>query len=133
MSEPSYEKIGAVVFGMHRLDMVMTGLTAWMGKHQANDKAPFSLQKIDAFATAGGEYFNRYPNAKAADQFDLALRNLKIIAQLNQAMQAGQELLNIDDAVQACNDAHQLVAEVIRAVGYSEVPPAFLSDRKFSV
>jgi hypothetical protein len=134
MEEPNYEKIGGVIFGVQRLDMVMTFLTDWMAKRPAAEIEPLSASRIDSFASDGLAYFAQ-AGAKCGvvDKFDSVMRHLRFLAQNQDAMKSKRHMENVDEAVRACNEAHQLVAEIIDELGYAKhLPPAFMSERKIT-
>lgn len=132
MEEPNFEKIGAIVFGMHRLQMAMTLVAAQMANRPVLTEGQIDVQEIDTLVAVGDEYFAQLGSkSDSALKYKDVIGHMRVLDRFNIAIKSGAVLNDIDIAVNACNEGHQLVAELIKEIGYSDrLPPAFMSDRK---
>jgi len=130
MEELDFVKIGSLIFGVERIDMVMTSLTEFMAERNGAEEEPLSASKIDRFARDGCTYFSQ-PGAKTTtkDKFDGVISHLSFLAQNMEEITSNGQTQKMDEALSACNEVHQLIAQIIEEVGYAKLPPSFMRER----
>ena len=130
MRTPDFEQIGTMVYGVQRLDFVLSTLTQWLSGGAADASAGSTGQKFEERLAAAESYFS-----KQQGQDNLRTEYLHVLKTIHELEHActhfldGDKTAGLDEVLTKTRWAHSALADVIEKIGYPGVPAKFLRDR----
>lgn len=133
MNDKEIEKVGSVVFAIQRLRMSLAAFAGWMSNQRIEATDGLAPSKMSEISSIAKLYFEKEnTRADTVDKFTALVQRMTLLEQRQSQLATTGSLGEVDTLVVACNEAHLLLADIVEAVGYTNMSGDLLRSKQIS-